>query len=440
MSNSSKNILIISYVFPPYPGIGGRRWAKFAKYLHRAGHNVYVIAAQNPFEQISTFVSDIKELPKENIYYLPAKYPTILLQQLFQKPKTLWEKMQYHFWIRVLPFFTQGNYYDRSIFWRKQLHQIIRKIIEEKNIDAIIVSGPPFYLVYETVKLKEYFPAVKFIVDYRDEWTFNNVHGFGIISDKRKQVEFDKEKYVCKNADKIISPSELIIDYLINRYNLSCEKTCVVEHAYDKDDFKHFRIIEKNNNQIVISYFGTIKPNVENFFQNLNECLNKIQEKNNDVYKKIKFRFYLNNDSDLIEKFLKQHNSKIEIHYSIPSYQLFESLSKTDIILIISPDSLKNYFTSKFPEIFYLKKPILLYSGTEGLVSNFIREQGIGAYLPHHDFYNTMIDMLNEPGKYNYDSFDINKWDYKFSTDKLIEIIDEKQNINPYERKDYSKS
>ena len=36
-------VLLVSYTFPPYKGIGGRRWAKFAKALARRGHPVHVI-------------------------------------------------------------------------------------------------------------------------------------------------------------------------------------------------------------------------------------------------------------------------------------------------------------------------------------------------------------------------------------------------------------
>jgi hypothetical protein len=48
--NSEKTILIICYGFPPFPGIGGRRWAKFSKYLSSYGFNINVIASKNPFK------------------------------------------------------------------------------------------------------------------------------------------------------------------------------------------------------------------------------------------------------------------------------------------------------------------------------------------------------------------------------------------------------
>ena len=84
-------ILLLSYFFPPYPGIGGRRWAKFAKYFTRRGLRVHVISAENPFPEISAWQHDVDS--NENIiqHPLPTGYPKILLSN----PKNIFERAQY---------------------------------------------------------------------------------------------------------------------------------------------------------------------------------------------------------------------------------------------------------------------------------------------------------------------------------------------------------
>ena len=37
------NVLLISFYFPPYNRVGGRRWAKHCKYLKREGFNINVL-------------------------------------------------------------------------------------------------------------------------------------------------------------------------------------------------------------------------------------------------------------------------------------------------------------------------------------------------------------------------------------------------------------
>lgn len=411
-----KNILIVSYVFPPYPGIGGRRWAKFAKYLHRNGHKVYVIGAENPFDNVSTFINDIHEIPKKNLRFLPAKYPKIIRQY----PKTFLEKLQYHFWIKVLPIFTDGNFYDRTIFWKNQLHAAIRRTIQEKNIDTIITTGPPFHLVYLTVLLKKEFPEIKFIVDYRDEWTFNDIHGFGLISEKRRQREFEKEKFVCENADVMISPDESILGYLTNNYKINISKK--IPHAFDKDDFKGLIIKTTNSSHSInISYFGKIQQSTNAFFLKLNHCLDALKEKHSDLYSKIGFHFYL------LEPFphtsiISRHKNKFKFYYNIPSHQLFNMINESHYILLMLENRSKDYFTSKYPEIFYLKKTILLYS-EEGKVSEFIQKNKIGIQLPKENFYEELVNILQNPQQYNYDDFNLNEWDYEFVTRELEALL-----------------
>lgn len=412
----AKNILIISYVFPPYPGIGGRRWAKFAKYLHRAGHNVYVIAAQNPFDKISTFINDIQELPEENLFYLSAQYPTILLKQ----PATLWEKIQYHFWINTLPFFTKGNFYDRTIFWKNQLHQQIEKLIQEKHINTIIVSGPPFNYVYQTILLKKKFPDVKFVVDYRDEWTFNDVHGWGLLSEKRKQEEFRKEQHVCENADLIISCHEVILEYVNKKY--SCKCFTLIPHGYDKDDFNTTIHVKKISSEtITISYFGTIYASTEKFFTELSAFLNKLKKENPDIYNKLFFNFYTIDYFHYYEHIRTVQNKIRLIENLLPS-DLFARIQESNYVLLLPPFRAKDYFTSKFPEIFYLKKPIILYSDN-GKVSEFITKHKIGVHLPKENFYDALLNALQHPEQFNYNNFNLQEWDYLNITEKLIETV-----------------
>jgi hypothetical protein len=74
-------ILIICHGFPPVPGIGGRRWAKFAKELARRGHPVHVIRSTGPEHgPISLWAPDVQH-PNIIAHPLPQRYPTVLMKQ-----------------------------------------------------------------------------------------------------------------------------------------------------------------------------------------------------------------------------------------------------------------------------------------------------------------------------------------------------------------------
>ena len=72
-------ILIISHTFPPYKGIGGRRWAKFAKELARRGHPVHVVHSAGSEDLMGSLWTDDADRPGITAHPLPQRYPTASL-------------------------------------------------------------------------------------------------------------------------------------------------------------------------------------------------------------------------------------------------------------------------------------------------------------------------------------------------------------------------
>ena len=111
------NVLIISHYFPPVPGVGGRRWAKFVKYLSRIdGIQVDVISGKNTVKDVSS--SFEKELKGANFNHtvLPSNYPSYLEFLEFVKP-SLWGKIMFRVQLRTLKKRVKGNYLYFSVLW-----------------------------------------------------------------------------------------------------------------------------------------------------------------------------------------------------------------------------------------------------------------------------------------------------------------------------------
>src|SRR6185312_8702248 len=71
MASGNPSVLIICTAFPPFPGIGGRRWAKFAKYFAKNGVNCHVINAVNYSKNVSLWNKDVES---PNIVIHPLKF------------------------------------------------------------------------------------------------------------------------------------------------------------------------------------------------------------------------------------------------------------------------------------------------------------------------------------------------------------------------------
>ncbi|MBL7882701.1 MAG: hypothetical protein JNL69_01425, partial [Bacteroidia bacterium] len=167
MGSNNKHILLISYVFPPYPGIGGRRWAKFAKYLAKNGYTVHVICAKNPFKEVSLFMDDVANNSNIKIYPISGMYPKVLQKQ---SSFSIFDKLMYRFWKFFLQIIVKGSIYDKAIFWKKKMLKISTEVILENKIENIIVTGAPFRSVFYAADFKRRFAKINLIIDYRDPW------------------------------------------------------------------------------------------------------------------------------------------------------------------------------------------------------------------------------------------------------------------------------
>lgn len=101
-------VLIICYAFPPNYGIGGRRWAKFAKELARRGHPVHVIRRAFNNGNRSLWTED-GETQGIHHHPLPARTPAVF----HRWPLTsVADKVLYRFWKGVMPWLVEGNWLD----------------------------------------------------------------------------------------------------------------------------------------------------------------------------------------------------------------------------------------------------------------------------------------------------------------------------------------
>src|SRR5476651_2626409 len=86
--NTENKLLVISYYFPPFKRVGGRRWAKHVKYLNRLGFNTFVLAGEflnstSPWDNdIVEYADKITRVPI-TIYY--PYFKRILPKNIAQK-------------------------------------------------------------------------------------------------------------------------------------------------------------------------------------------------------------------------------------------------------------------------------------------------------------------------------------------------------------------
>lgn len=421
--NQKKNLLIISFHFPPYPKVGGRRWAKFAKYLTRKGYNVHVLCAGFEEDKASPWDQDIITF-SDNITRLKYRFKNYFFQER-KTPVNLIEKIRWkasYFIYQLKQEKIKGNKLDISIDKTNDFLLAAIPLIKKNNYKNIIVSGGPFRYVYALRKLKIAFKDLHMIFDMRDFWSD------WLLYDDEKVYLFEKEieAITLKEYDTIITPAERIKEQLLTNYSWLVEKKIkIIPHAFDQDDFDmvNYTVLPNaSENSIRIAYIGALYNNMNN---NIVEIINLLKlldsrgiECSLDIYS------FHRNYEDIIAK--EKADKLIQFKRPLPINKLLHTLYLDyDILLYLRSDLHfdQHFFSTKFFDMLALKKPIL-YAGPEGDVSGFIRKNNLGFCL--NDGITLCADTIMHTQKTKNipdPSIDIQKYSLERVTEQLENIL-----------------
>lgn len=422
MVKKNSNVLIVCHGFPPNPGVAGRRWAKFSKYLNRNGYNVFVLASKNVKDSVSDWNEDIKGL---NVEYLPYRFPEVIS---INKPG-FFNKIKYRFWLVVLKSINKGNFYDRSYFWKKQISSKVEEYIKEKKINTVIVTAGPFILSYYVTVLKNKYPHVKFIVDFRDLWTGDSeITSFSSLSNKRVDHEKYFERRTIMQSDYILTVGEKMSDYF-NSLAIN-KKVYTLPNGYDEDDFKDIELKpEKNGSDIIkLVFAGTFYINLSYILIPFFEALVKLKNEEPALYKRLRFEFYGTFPAaykELVNKY--DLNEIIYSNAKLPLKEIYSKIKNATACMLFLNDVYSFALSTKFCEYISQNKKIIVVSNS-GQTSEFITSNGLGYWISPKNVYSDLIhclnDLQNNTEQIALPKFDVSYYSLNSLTKKLIDIID----------------
>jgi hypothetical protein len=393
--------------------VGGRRWAKFAKYLHRANIPIQVIASQR-LESKSHWSNDILEYI-ENIDYIPSNYPLILSTN----PNTIWQKLRYRLALLREKYFAKGNYYDLSKYWKKNLVKLVEHKIN-LGVNTIIYSTPPFRGAYFISELKKDYPEVQFIIDYRDPWT-NNLTGFGFDNLSQQNLQFEKEmeSKVVQRFDKIMAVSSEINDYLMEAYQVSQHKFFTLKNGFDPDERVEGRVV----NKLKISFIGTFYQKAEHVLSEFCIAVRELETDHPQLFDKVEFCFF-GQKPNFFDEYIAGIKS-ITHRGMIPLENAAQQIADSAACMLFLADDTNYSFSTKFYEYASNRKPIFVFS-KPGATMEFVEKENIGIGFRLGDIKSnlekTLKKIINNDIKFN-PAFRTEEFEIKQLTKELLSII-----------------
>lgn len=243
-----KNLLFITYFFPPL-GMGGvQRQAKICKYLSLFKWDISVLTSKpewfynydySLFEEIKNKVDIYNIKSYDHFHYLKFK------EIKKEKITTLGNSN-----IFAIP--------DMNFGWYPKAIKKGIKLLKKKKYNCILVSIPPFSssLIARRLSL---ISGVPYIIDYRDPWIDNKL--FPPFSTLHLKWNEFLEKRAVKDSLFLTTINSRIKNSLKTKFPQ--KRIVILNQGYDADDFT--KKIEKNN-KFTICYMGSLlrgrKPDV----------------------------------------------------------------------------------------------------------------------------------------------------------------------------------
>ena len=341
-------ILIISNFFYPQVHIASFRIEAFAKYFHRAGHDVVVVTEGD---------SDIIDMWNGcRIHYVkdPAKLTKIVFRdqdsKLLHKIKAL-----------INTFYNQ-IFLDKRRAWRLKVFKMLKSIVDSEKIDIILSSYGYLSPHLLALKLKLQNPSYKWIVDMRDEMSTNPFFS-SWISFRLKKVE----RTILDNADLVLSVSQPILQ----SFSKNCSKSTnflEIKNGYDFQEYKKTDFQEEFTLSYIGSFYGSIRP--DNLMRALSELKRLKRISGNFKFKIVGNRKPIEIPNDL--------RDNIQQFQRVPHEQAIEKMKEADVLLIIHPKGRKGVYTGKLFDYLAINRIILAIADPNDVISEILDETNAG--------------------------------------------------------------
>jgi hypothetical protein len=386
-----KNILIISYYWPPAGGSGVQRWLKFVKYFRKYGYEPIVYTPENPeyMAQDPGLLSEIpsgttiirrKILEPYNLYKIltgkrgESIKPGFIAQEAKGGKGKFTEK---------LSLFIRSNVFipDPKCFWIRPSIRFLNRYLAENPVDAIISTGPP-HSMHMIAKALAKRRNIRWIADFRDPWTkmytFKYMNNTFLTTFLHKRME----RNVVRSADAVVVVTNLMRDEFLE---LGPRRIEVITNGYDASDFEN--LLEKVEEKFTITYTGLFvkdrNPSV--LWRILGEMIREVPGFGEDL----SIRIIGHTDNSVWQEISENalDNYLVNMDY-MPHNEVVKWQQRARVLLLAGgqePEA-KGILTGKFFEYLAARRPILSFGPIGGDMDVALKECEAGAMFDYSDY------------------------------------------------------
>lgn len=382
-----KKVLIITYYWPPAGGPGVQRWLKFVKYLPDFNIHPVVYVPENPTYPLED-PKLLTEVDTNKVTILKHKiFEPYALASLFSKNETkkissgIISPSRKQSLVQKILLWVRGNLFipDARVFWVKPSIKKLEKYISENNIGTIITTGPPHSLHLIGSGLKNKYPNIKWIADFRDPWTTIGYYKELKLSNYAHKKNIKLERQVLNQADQIIVTSKITKHEFTTLTNKPIE---VITNGFDNELVGNVVLDSKFSVAHIGSFLSKRNPRI--FWKVLSELIK--EDKEFKEFFELKLIGAVSQEIlDTIEEFNLTTYTRNLGYVSHQEAVIEQHKSQILLLIEIDSDETKCIIPGKLFEYMAASRPILAI-GPEGAdVESIINETITGVYTTYDE-------------------------------------------------------
>lgn len=424
-----KNILIISYSYPPNNVAGAQRPYATAKYFAKQKYNVTVITCENPDMPLGkneNFDANI-----EGVELLRIKSKVGNIDGNLRQNKNQVKKKSISIFFKSLLFkFAQLFIFpDKAMFWYGNVKNYLKMnphLIE--NTDVIFSTSPGVTNHQIALFIKKQNKQIQWIADFRDFNYLENWEGKkGIKAFLHKKLEYQ----IIKEATHLTFVTNTMLQAYQMHYKPFAAKMISVYNGFELEDVLSVR--HRTDNKLIFFYAGT-------FYNGLRSPLPLLQLLDKAIYEKviqsseiiIQIAGNIDEQTKMQMSVFKAY-SCIDFLGNLPRAEVLNYMCNSTFLWLIVANIKSHYKTIpiKFFEYVAAKRPILNFAPKEAEVSHIISTNQLGFNIDTLDFsmeesYPIILELLEnfKKGRYELEldqNIDTFTWEQQLQ--KINELI-----------------
>jgi glycosyltransferase involved in cell wall biosynthesis len=385
-----KNVLIITYYFPPNPEIGGVRPLGLAKYLSLYGWNPIILTPVLPrdpdpkFWIIQTPYYDVVERWKKRFRLNPKKSINKQLQLKRKKDQpSIIERFTF------IPY-EIITYPDEKFGWYDYAVMAGEEILQTEQIDAILSSSRPetCHLIAKALSKKYHIP---WVADFRDLWSQNHYLSYSYL---KKYFEKKLEIRTLKHASAITTVSQPLVEKLAELHEN--KQIFAIKNGFDPELINPENKIDHYFNIVYTGDLYQGKRDPAQLFAVIHELCDKDLIKRDDI--KINFFGYpkFESSENWLEEDIAKHQIQdlVVLNGEVSHETAILEQRKAQLLLLLTwnnPDE-SGVYTGKLFEYLAARRPILSFGYPEGgVVKELLVQTQAGVHAGNNDELKAVI-------------------------------------------------